>query len=495
MRLFGDGFDHYGSNETNMEDGPYAQSDGVDLTTAQFATGTHSVIVNSADSSTAVVGLRKVLPESTDKLGVTMRVYFPQLPQVQDGHIIVDFLSASALRSQLTCAVGANGEIRFRVGNYYGFNGGTGTLVATTDPILTANAWHHVEIQAYMHASAGWIRVAVNGIEVFEATSLDTLYDTSGIWSIAQHNGYYFTTSSTYQVDWYMDDYIIYDFEGDPEVDTDFCCAVDGEGIATEFIGELQGMWLPPNGNTTEDDWLKSTGSSAFALVDEVDPDDADYIYSTAAGDLVELDLTDLPTDITYIRGVDYWGRMSKADSGAALIQFGAKSSSSVTDADERPVTVAATYWYDQINTDPSTGAATATLTFTNQPADTETVTIGAKVYTFQTVLTDVDGNVFIGANLAATIANLTDAINLGAGAGTDYATSTTLNTQVTGVAGATTLVITAKVAGTGGNAIATTETVTNASWGGATMSGGDAGTRWTRTGLNASKYRLTRSV
>ena len=46
-------------------------------------------------------------------------------------------------------------------------------------------------------------------------------------------------------------------------------------------------------------------------------------------------------------------------------------------------------------------------LTFTGQPADTNTVVLGAKTYTFQTTLTDVDGNVLIGPSAAISIDNL----------------------------------------------------------------------------------------
>lgn len=118
--------------------------------------------------------------------------------------------------------------------------------------------------------------------------------------------------------------------------------------------------------------------------------------------------------------------------------------------------------------------SATGTLTATANFGNTETVTTGSKVYTFQTVLTNVDGNVLIGATASDSLDNLIAAINLAAGAGTLYATATTANTFVSAVAGAgDTLDATARTAGTGGNSIATTETAANASWGGATLSGG----------------------
>lgn len=118
----------------------------------------------------------------------------------------------------------------------------------------------------------------------------------------------------------------------------------------------------------------------------------------------------------------------------------------------------------------PATGTLTSTGTFT----DTQTVVVGGKTYTTQTSLTNVDGNVLIGANAAATLQNLYDAINLTGTAGTQYATAMTANTRVRATAvTATTLVVKALTPGEVGNLIASTETQTNASWGAATLASG----------------------
>ena len=121
----------------------------------------------------------------------------------------------------------------------------------------------------------------------------------------------------------------------------------------------------------------------------------------------------------------------------------------------------------------PASASATETLTGTANFANGEQVVTGSKTYTFQTVLTNVDGNVLIGAGLVDSLLNLARAINLGAGSGTLYAAATTANGFVSATSGATTLVATALAAGTAGNTIATTTTAANASWGGATLSGG----------------------
>lgn len=117
---------------------------------------------------------------------------------------------------------------------------------------------------------------------------------------------------------------------------------------------------------------------------------------------------------------------------------------------------------------------AAQTLTGTGVFANNETVTIAGKVYTFQTTLTDVDGNVLIGANLAASLANLKAAINLESGAGTTYAASMTVNPHCRAhSADATTLVVRSKLNGTVGNFIPVAESGLNASWGAATLAGG----------------------
>lgn len=60
------------------------------------------------------------------------------------------------------------------------------------------------------------------------------------------------------------------------------------------------------------------------------------------------------------------------------------------------------------------------------QPLNTETITIDGKVYTYQTSLTNVDGNVLIGSDAEESLDNLVAAINLADGAGTIYAADMT---------------------------------------------------------------------
>lgn len=114
------------------------------------------------------------------------------------------------------------------------------------------------------------------------------------------------------------------------------------------------------------------------------------------------------------------------------------------------------------------TAFARGVLTLTGNALDTETVVIGASTYTFQTVLTNVDKNVLIGVDASASIDNLASAMNLTAGSGTTYAAATTAQAD-----GVTCLALDGDVLGVGAGtdgSQTTTETLTNGSWGAATL-------------------------
>ena len=119
--------------------------------------------------------------------------------------------------------------------------------------------------------------------------------------------------------------------------------------------------------------------------------------------------------------------------------------------------------------------AATGTLTLTGQPLDTETVTLGSVTYTFLTVFVDAANNILIGADQAASLNNLAAAINQEAGAGTLYGTATVFNpdARMNDLASTSEKLATARIPGTAGNSLASTETLTNGAWSAATLLGG----------------------
>jgi len=69
---------------------------------------------------------------------------------------------------------------------------------------------------------------------------------------------------------------------------------------------------------------------------------------------------------------------------------------------------------------------------WTGQPTAAQTITLGGQVYTWRAAVGATANEVLIGVDASTSYANLFAAVNLGAGAGTLYGSSTTLNATVT---------------------------------------------------------------
>ncbi len=123
------------------------------------------------------------------------------------------------------------------------------------------------------------------------------------------------------------------------------------------------------------------------------------------------------------------------------------------------------------------------TLTLTGNAVDAETVTIGTTVYRWKNTLA-LAYDVKIGANAAASIVNLVAAINANGTAGTHYFAGTLVHPTARAYDGAGDTVVVHTNSNTiltaVGTLIATTETMTNASWGAATLADGTDGTNVT---------------
>ena len=124
--------------------------------------------------------------------------------------------------------------------------------------------------------------------------------------------------------------------------------------------------------------------------------------------------------------------------------------------------------------------AASSVLTLSAQPANADTVRVGTKdgttaaTYTFKTALASAF-DVLIDTSLQQALQNLFNAINAGPGIGTKYGTGTTVNFDVTASQlPAGQMAVSADVAGTAGNAVVTTASLTHGGgWTGGTLAGG----------------------
>lgn len=133
-----------------------------------------------------------------------------------------------------------------------------------------------------------------------------------------------------------------------------------------------------------------------------------------------------------------------------------------------------ATYWAEMSTEDV---AATGTLTCDGtNPTSLQTVTIGSKTYTFRSALTPLEGEVLLGVGttgFTTTLQNLVDAINHTGTPGTQYSCAAAHPTVSAARTSTTVVEVTARVSGTTGNLIATTEASSRLSWAAAKLTGG----------------------
>lgn len=165
------------------------------------------------------------------------------------------------------------------------------------------------------------------------------------------------------------------------------------------------------------------------------------------------------PYDYTNIKTVFCSG------ANGALIDFIHVGSSDTSSKDLQ-------FWITSQNDEFARGTLTSNGT---NVSNNDTVTIGTKTYTFQTTLTNVDGNVKIGSTAALSLTNLINAItgNLGV-PGTDYALSMTEHPTVTAASVSSNVVqIIANTPGTAANSIETTKVAATLTWGASTLTGG----------------------
>ena len=146
-----------------------------------------------------------------------------------------------------------------------------------------------------------------------------------------------------------------------------------------------------------------------------------------------------------------------------------------------------------------STFGTAATGTFSGAVVDGDTVTIDGKAWTFQAVLTDVDGNVQLGANAQASMANLVAAINCDIVTGTPVYAPTAATPSRSTYAVLTfdgKCLVTAINGGTAGNAIAVATTSGVGAWtGAATHLAGGANTKTMGNGVQRRSFTIEKCL
>lgn len=323
---FLESFDKYGTGTAFMLDGIWAQLSDVALGSASPAarTGTYRL-----EFGAALASARRVLSANETKVGVGAAWYMPDLPGFNFANCVADFRD-----SNNACNVSAFVTSTGAVQVYRGDGSSGGTSLGVTNPgVVTAASWNHIEVLITFSDTVGTVDVYVNNVNELSLSGVDTVATIIAscaqiIWRTGNPNNPMF-----------MDDLYVYDGTGSHN---------------NSQVGDIQISLQMPNGDTATANWSKSTGSSGFALIDEVPPDDAGYIFD-AANTASIFDFASVPATATAIKCVQTTSRQKKSDAGTATIQVSMVSVAATATGVDNQVTTVFSGYTDIFEVDPNT--------------------------------------------------------------------------------------------------------------------------------------------
>lgn len=281
---------------------------------------------------------RYVYPATNDTFGIASRVWLNNIPDNNTNRPGIHQFRDGTNAVQVVIVVSPTGSLQ--VYRNTDPTSGVGTLIGeTSGPVLTAQAWRHVETWVFRHATAGTVTIRVEGVEVLALTNVNTGSATYAqvavgtAWSLA---GVSITIS---------------------QKDIVF---LNGAGTENNtFIGPCGVYRLTPNADVSSG-WTPSTGTDDYPLVDEAPPNDSDYIYAPTPPPAPSImNLTNLPADIVSIRGILSTARSEKVDAGDGSLQVSmSPDGTNWDDGASNAVTTAFAYTYDVSEVSPATAAA-----------------------------------------------------------------------------------------------------------------------------------------
>jgi hypothetical protein len=236
------------------------------------------------------------------------------------------------------------------VGHLYVTRNGT-QIGGTSSYTVPEASWVYVEFQAFIHDTAGYFEVRVNGVCVLSGTNLDTK-NTANAWA----DGFIFGNPGSKEA--HYDDFYLND---------------DAGSAHNGFDGDQKVIAYVANANGSQNGWTPSTGADRYAVIDEKPAnDDTDYIYSPTVDDIFSCAFEDFAL-VGVISAVQVLALARKDDAGSRSIQIVSRVGG--VNYFSPSVSIGNSYlYYRQIQeTNPNTGSPWA-------PGDFNAAEFGAKV-------------------------------------------------------------------------------------------------------------------
>jgi hypothetical protein len=353
MLLDGDGFEHYGATIANMLNGINAITNAVTISATKPRTGTYGLRFAPASGTTSNSWsyVRRVVPSgSRNVLSVGYAIWLDTMFPVTNGM----GCTFQDTNGDAVSHFGINSDGRI---NAYR---GTTTLLGTTVlPALVTSAWNFVEFKAARSSTVGSMAMRVNGnLMEWEGgvssggllenvNTAGTANDYTAIRIGSRQNlgvNDYAPASSWLH---YVDDYLVWDSLGDDNND---------------WVGDRQLLWRPPTADhPTIADFVPSTGTDLFAMIDEDNPSAADYIRAQLADTQAAFEYADLPDDAVDIAGIIAYVFGKKLNAGPCSVELGMLTDGIIgtglwnATTPTIPLTTVDTFWRGIIERNPST--------------------------------------------------------------------------------------------------------------------------------------------
>lgn len=336
--VWAESFDYYGTGSTGnggrdyMSAGHWAAFSAGNgtlpfISNIQARTGTYSLRFEYNSLATDSPAARRVLGTAHIVIGIAMGWYFENLPIANKGW---GFEFRNNLNQCIAfLAIESDGAIGL-------YTGSARTLIASSDPIITANSWQHIEAKLNVDDIVGSVEVRVNGVVMLNITDIDI--GTLGATQISFGMPAGKVGSS---MNAHIDDVVTWNDDGTENND---------------FLGQqrVETIWAVADTGVT--DWVRNTGADDYAAIDD-NPQDGDTTYLTGdTGNISEFTLGSLPPETEEIRGV-YIPTMGKLiAAGVGNVVTSLVSGGIASDGPDQTFTTAYTYWGSIHELDPDTG-------------------------------------------------------------------------------------------------------------------------------------------
>jgi hypothetical protein len=239
--------------------------------------------------------------------------------------VLIPITAPSIIQSHMFIRAQTNGTIEL-LGDFI--------VRAISGPVLSPQTWHHIEIQADINA-AGTTNVYVDGILAVTATG--DFIDGTLASSIV------FYGNSGVNV---FDDVVLQ----------------SDASTQQPLIGEHKIHTLMPDADTAQTDWVRSSGTNDFEMIDDTIPGssngDTDYISTATLNAKSEFSVANLAESPTTIHAVQTVVEARKTDAGAKAVTPYVQSGATRGDGAEFSTGETYAYRDDIFLLDPNTASA-----------------------------------------------------------------------------------------------------------------------------------------